>query len=96
MTSLNPYTDIKKNIGELRQRYNVSRMGLFGSFARGEADETSDIDVLVEFSKPVDIFEFLSLKEYLELILGRKVDLVTEKALKPQLKQKILREVKYV
>lgn len=53
-------------------------------------------DVLVEFSKPVDIFEFLSLKEYLEYILDRKVDLVTEKALKPQLKNKILREVKYV
>ena len=96
MRSLSPYTEIKKNMDELRQKYNVSKMGIFGSFSRGEANDNSDIDVLVEFSKPIDIFEFLSLKEHLEFVLGRRVDLVTEKALRPQLKENILREVKYV
>ncbi len=96
MRSLSPYTEIKKNMDELRQKYNVSKMGIFGSFSREEANDNSDIDVLVEFSKPIDIFEFLSLKEHLEFVLGRRIDLVTEKALRPQLKENILREVKYV
>lgn len=78
----------------LRRRYGVRTVGLFGSFARGEAGVRSDVDILVEFSRPVG-WEFLDVQEYLEARLGRKVDLVTMRALKPQLRERILAEVKY-
>ncbi|SFM37946.1 nucleotidyltransferase family protein [Salibacterium qingdaonense] len=78
----------------LQEKYHVSKIGYFGSFAREEQTEESDIDILVEFSKPIGL-EFVSLKEYLEQELNRSVDLVTVKALKPQLKESILREVIY-
>ncbi|MFD2705392.1 nucleotidyltransferase family protein [Salibacterium lacus] len=78
----------------LQEKYHVSKIGYFGSFAREEQTEESDIDILVEFSKPIGL-EFVSLKEYLEQELDRNVDLVTVKALKPQLKESILREVIY-
>jgi predicted nucleotidyltransferase len=72
--------------------YGVSSLAVFGSFARGDEQTNSDIDLLVEFSKANGIFEFIRLKTYLEEILGRPVDLVTPDALKPQLKERILRE----
>lgn len=71
-------------------------MGIFGSFAKGEGREESDIDILVEFEKTVDFFEFLDLKEFLENLFHREVDLVTKRALKPLIKEKILKEVIYV
>ena len=80
---------------ELRGKFTVKSLALFGSVARNEANENSDIDVLVEFSAPVGLFEFLSLQEYLKDLLGRKVDLVTPAALKPQLRDRILQEAVY-
>jgi predicted nucleotidyltransferase len=71
---------------------HVRSLALFGSVARNEAGTASDVDLLVEFSKPVGIFEFLGLKERLEEILQRRVDLVTRDALKPQLRDRILGE----
>lgn len=81
---------------EIKRKYPVRKIGVFGSFARGDQSSASDVDVLVEFSEPVDFFEFIDLKQYLEKLLGREVDLVTVKALKPQLKERILNEVVYV
>lgn len=78
----------------LQEKFNVEKIGIFGSYARGEEAEGSDIDILVEFSKPIG-WEFIDLKEYLEIILGREVDLVTTGALKPQIKEQILKEVVY-
>ncbi len=78
----------------LQEKFNVEKIGIFGSYARGEEAEGSDIDILVEFSKPIG-WEFIDLKEYLETILGREVDLVTTGALKPQIKEQILKEVVY-
>ncbi len=78
----------------LQEKFNVEKIGIFGSYARGEEAEGSDIDILVEFSKPMG-WEFIDLKEYLEIILGREVDLVTTGALKPQIKEQILKEVVY-
>ncbi len=78
----------------LRKKFKVKRIGIFGSFARGEESEKSDIDILVEFYDPIG-WEFFDLKEFLEKILGRQVDLVTVGALKPHLKDKILKEAIY-
>ena len=79
----------------LVDRFKVKEVGIFGSYARREQRELSDIDILVEFSEPVG-WEFVDLLEYLEEMLGLKVDLATPNALRPQFKNKILREVAYV
>jgi len=77
---------------ELAERYNVKSLALFGSIARGEARPNSDIDLLVEFSRPVGLFQFIGLQQYLESLLGRSVDLGTTRSLKPFLKEDVLRE----
>jgi len=73
-------------------RLGVKSLALFGSAARDEATRRSDVDLLVEFSRPVGLFEFIDVKDYLERLLGCRVDLVTRDALKPQLQQTILQE----
>ncbi|MCR4442863.1 MAG: nucleotidyltransferase family protein [Peptococcaceae bacterium] len=80
---------LKKNKAVLKEKYHVERIGVFGSFARNEQTDDSDIDILVEFSKPVG-FEFIDLKFYLEELFNKKVDLTTVTALKPRIKDKIL------
>ena len=79
-----------------KKNYNVKDLGVFGSFARGDNTQTSDVDILVRFSQPLGFFKFIELENYLTKLLGRKVDLVTEKALKPTIKNDVLREVMYV
>jgi hypothetical protein len=81
---------------ELAARFNVAQLGIFGSYVRGEQKRTSDIDVLVEFREPVGLFRFLDLEEYLTDLLGRKVDLVSKKALKPRIGSRILGEAVYI
>ena len=70
----------------------VSGLALFGSIARGEEATGSDVDLLVEFDRPVGLFHFVHVKRYLEEILGRRVDMVTPDALHPALRDRILRE----
>ena len=81
---------------ELKEEYNVSYIGLFGSYVRGENTPESDLDVLVEFSRPPTIFRFVNLENYLSDRLGVKVDLVMKSALKPNIGKYILREVEAV
>ncbi|HIH72245.1 MAG: Uncharacterized protein XD43_1243 [Thermococcales archaeon 44_46] len=81
---------------ELYEKFGVKKIGIFGSYSRGEQKETSDVDILVEFHRPIGFIEFIKLQEYLETLLGVKVDLVTKKALKKQIRKQILQEVKYV
>ena len=76
---------------ELRA-HAVKELWLFGSAAREELRAGSDIDILVDFNAPVTLFEFARLRRRLESLLGRSVDLVTRDALKPQLREQILRE----
>ena len=78
--------------GELRDNFKVKSLKVFGSFARGEESEASDIDLLVELSEAADLLDFIPLAEFLERKLGRKVDLVTERALKAELRDGILSE----
>ena len=76
---------------ELRA-HAVKELWLFGSAAREELKAGSDIDILVDFTAPVTLFEFTRLRRCLESLLDRSVDLVTRDALKPQLREQILRE----
>jgi hypothetical protein len=85
---------LKEHKAYLTEKYYVRKIGIFGSYARNEQSDESDLDILVEFSRPVG-FEFLDLKEYLESILKKPVDLVTVNALKPYMKEDILNEVQY-
>jgi predicted nucleotidyltransferase len=88
---------LKKDSDYLRENYGVTRIGLFGSFELETDEENSDVDLLVDFKKGhKDLFNFIRLKNYLEGLLEREVDLVTEKALKDRLKDKILDQVEYV
>ena len=73
-------------------RLGVRSLALFGSVARDAATPASDVDLLVEFAEPVGLFGFLRVKQHLEGILGLNVDLVTRDALKPQLRDAILKE----
>jgi predicted nucleotidyltransferase len=81
----------------LKERYQVETVGFFGSYARGEQKKKSDIDILVDFSQPnaIDLFDFIELEEFLSKKLGIKVDLVTKSALKPMIKEQILKETIY-
>jgi predicted nucleotidyltransferase len=80
---------------KLKKQFYVDKIGYFGSFSRNEQKAGSDIDILVNFQKPIG-WEFFDLKEMLEIELGLNVDLVSIKAIKEQLKQEILSSVKYV
>ena len=80
---------------ELSAGFHVDRIGYFGSYARNEQTPDSDIDILVSLSQPLG-WAFVDLLELLEKELSVKVDLVSEKALREQMKEQILREVKYV
>ena len=78
---------------EIRQRFSVKRLAVFGSVAREEAGDTSDVDVLVTFDQKANFDLFMDLKFYLEELLGTEVDLVTDKALRSQMREVIEREI---
>ena len=77
------------------EEYSVASLALFGSVARDEADDTSDVDILVEFSRPVGLFEFVRLQRFLASLLGHSVDLVTPAALRDSMREQILAEAIY-
>lgn len=81
---------------EICRQNDVSKVGVFGSMARGEATLKSDIDLLVEFSKRKSLLNVVALERQLSLALGRKVDLLTEAAISPYLRERILREVQVI
>lgn len=82
--------------GELKEKFGVKEIGIFGSYIKGTQKDISDLDILVEFESPIDFFTFLELEEFLTELLEVKVDLVMKKALKPEIGKHILREVLYV
>ena len=86
---------LKDHLAILSKEFKVRKIGIFGSYARNEATADSDIDILVEFREPIG-WEFVDLQNYLEEILRHRVDLVTVRALKPQLKDTILSDVIYI
>lgn len=74
-------------------RYKAKEIGLFGSFARGEQREDSDIDLLVDFEDGADLFDLVGLSDYLEEALKQKVGVVPKRALREELREVVLREV---
>jgi len=87
---------LKANAEEIRQRFSVKALSIFGSIARDEASDDSDVDVLVVFDQKANFDGFMELKFYLEDLLGTGVGLVTDKALRPQVRQAIEQEMIHV
>lgn len=89
--------EIKQILGqstpEIKYRYKVKSLGIFGSYVRKEAKKSSDLDILVEFNQAPSLLEFIRMEDDLSDKLGIKVDLVMKKALKPHVGQHILEEV---
>ena len=86
---------LRKHAADMRRRYSARRIGLFGSFARGTANERSDVDILVELEKPT-FDHYMDLQFFLEDLLGRPVDLVLADSVKPRLKALVSEETVYV
>jgi predicted nucleotidyltransferase len=80
----------------LKNKYDVKKIGIFGSYVNGNYNEESDVDILVEFSKPIGLIKFIKLEEYLKDLLGIKVDLVLQDGIKPALRCNILKQAVYV
>jgi hypothetical protein len=83
---------LRSHIQDIKSSFAVKRIGIFGSFSRGEQKESSDIDILVEFEKP-HFRNFMNLSFYREDLLGRKVDLVTVKGLHPRIRPYVENDV---
>jgi len=107
--SLAPYASKKQKPGlesikkilaehskELREKYKIIEIGIFGSYIRGEQKRKSDIDILVEFDEPVSLLGLVSAENFLKDILGIKVDLIPKKDVRPELRERILKEVVYI
>jgi len=91
-----PLSLLRQHEQEIRKRFGVERIGIFGSFVRGEEKPESDVDVLVEFREDGKTFDhYMDLKFYLEDLFGRKVDLVMKDAIKRRLREPILSEFAY-
>ena len=78
---------------ELRKRYKVRELGIFGSYSRGEQKKSSDVDILVKFNPNATLFDFVGLGNYLEEKLKIKVDVVSERGIRPELKSSIVKDV---
>ena len=79
----------------LTSKFHVKSIGYFGSFALEQQTESSDLDLLVEFSQPIG-WEFFKLEDFLEQQIGIPIDLVTKNALKDRIKESILNQVQYI
>lgn len=78
---------------ELRKRYKVRELGIFGSYARGQQKKSSDVDILVKFNPKATLFDFVGLGNYLEEKLKIKVDVVSERGIRPELRSSIVKGV---
>ena len=96
MRSLNDIKEtLKSNKLRLTEKYGLSLIAIFGSYGREQQTETSDIDILVDFKRPIGI-EFIDLANELEKILKAKVDLVSKNGVRPQYLQQIEQDLSYI
>jgi len=84
---------LRKHLPELAKQYDVETIGIFGSYVRGDEKKTSDLDLLVTFTRKPGMFKYLSLENHLSDLLGVKVDLVMDSALKKRIGDQIRSEV---
>lgn len=89
---MNVLNVLKSHKNEIKSKYNVKKIGIFGSYAKGLQNEESDVDVLVEFQKP-SFDNFMELSFYLEDLFHKKVDLLTPNSLSPFMKTSVEKEV---
>lgn len=87
---------LKQKNAELETKFGVKSLLLFGSVARDEATPTSDVDLLVEFNRPIGYFGLFALQDYLENLLGCSVDLGTPDSLKPYIRERVMGELIHV
>jgi predicted nucleotidyltransferase len=94
------FAEIKEILSQskpiVQEKYKVKEMGVFGSYVRGEQNEASDVDVLIDFEQAPSLLKFIELENYLSDTLGVKVDLVMKRVLKPRIGKNILAEVIYL
>jgi len=92
--------EIKQTLREtkplLQEQYQVTELGIFGSYARGEQTETSDVDVLIDYDQAPTLFKLVELRDYLAEVIEMKVDVVTKNGLKPTIRERVLLEVVYI
>ena len=84
---------LRKHLPELKERYGVASLGIFGSYVREEQQQDSDLDILVEYSRDTDLLDFVALNRHLSHLVGTKVDLVMKRGLRPRIGKRILDEV---
>jgi len=89
-------TFLKEHKSEIQEKFGATRIGLAGSYARGDATEDSDIDIVVELQSDNKFRSFFYLLYYLQDVFGKRVDLVTESSLKPLVRKAILKDILYV
>ena len=89
---------LNQNLIQIKQQYRITKLGIFGSYIRGEATENSDLDILVEFEPQArfGLLTFCELENYLSELLAMEVDLVMKDSLKPHIGNNILQEVLYL
>jgi uncharacterized protein len=80
----------------LQEQYQITQLGIFGSYARGEQTQESDVDVLIDYDRAPTLFKLVELRDYLSSAIGLKVDIVTQNGLKPRIRERVLSEVVYV
>lgn len=92
--------EIKRLIGqhkqELKEKFKIKEIGIFGSTIRGERRQTSDIDLLVDFKDEADLFDLMGLGLFLEEKLNQRVDVVPRRAIREEIKDRVLKEVVYL
>lgn len=89
-------TNKRNEIVQIAHRHGATNIRVFGSLARGEADENSDVDFLVDMEKGRSLFDLGGLLMDLQKLLGRRVDVVTEKGLRPRIRERVLREARAI
>ena len=87
---------LEKEMGNMRGNYHVSKVGIFGSVARGEAKKGSDVDILVEFKDGADLYDLVGLSDFLAAKLGRKVGLASKRGMKPRILREALKDAVFV
>jgi predicted nucleotidyltransferase len=85
-------TILHAHMGELRKRYKVRSLSIFGSYARNEQTDRSDVDLLVEYGEAVSLFDVVDMEFYLSDLLGVKVDLILKRSIHSEIRDAVLRE----